>query len=73
MPAKIILVLAGIGLFALIIQMARLQLKPDAIVDLVEEIGGKGGGGKPNFAMGGGNDKNGITAAISVLKEKLTK
>ena len=36
-PAKIILVLAVIGLFALIIQMARLQLKPDAIVDLVEE------------------------------------
>lgn len=37
MPAKIILVLAGIGLFALIIQIARLQLKPDAMVDLVEE------------------------------------
>ncbi|MDA0902248.1 MAG: alanine--tRNA ligase [Proteobacteria bacterium] len=39
------------------------------IPNLVEKIGGKGGGGKPNFAMGGGNDKNGVPAAVEALKE----
>jgi len=35
---------------------------------ITEKIGGKGGGGKPDLAMGGGVDRNGIKEAISFLR-----
>jgi len=38
------------------------------ITPVVEAIGGKGGGGKKDLAMGGGTNKEGITQAIEVLK-----
>ncbi len=38
---------------------------------IVENIGGKGGGGKPDLAFGGGNNKDGIKNAIEVLKTQL--
>lgn len=38
------------------------------IAPIVEAIGGKGGGGKKDLAMGGGIDKNKIPQAIEVLK-----
>lgn len=38
------------------------------IVPLVERLGGKGGGGKKDFAMGGGNNKESIKQAIGLLK-----
>lgn len=38
------------------------------IPQIVEKVGGKGGGGKPDLAFGGGNDKNGIDDGIEVLK-----
>ncbi len=38
------------------------------IAPAVEAIGGKGGGGKKDFAMGGGISKNGIPAAINAAK-----
>lgn len=41
------------------------------IVPMIEKIGGKGGGGKKDFAMGGGSNHLGIAAAISALKESL--
>lgn len=34
----------------------------------VEAVGGKGGGGKKDLAMGGGTNKEGITAAINAVK-----
>jgi len=37
----------------------------------VEKVGGKGGGGKKDLAMGGGNNPNGITSAIEEIKNKL--
>ena len=37
----------------------------------VEAVGGKGGGGKKDLAMGGGNDKNGISHAIETLKNNI--
>lgn len=36
---------------------------------IVEKIGGKGGGGKPDMAMGGGTNKNGIEEAVLTIKE----
>ena len=42
------------------------------ISDIVDKIGGNGGGGKPNFAMGGGSKKEGIIEAVNILKEKLS-
>jgi len=38
------------------------------IVPVIESLGGKGGGGKKDLAMGGGVNKNGISQAIEVLK-----
>lgn len=38
------------------------------IAPLIEAIGGKGGGGKKDLAMGGGVDKNSIKKAVEVLK-----
>ncbi|MBM5782302.1 MAG: hypothetical protein FJ368_02645 [Pelagibacterales bacterium] len=38
------------------------------IIPVIETIGGKGGGGKKDMAMGGGNDKNAIRKAVEVLK-----
>jgi alanyl-tRNA synthetase len=38
------------------------------IAPLVEKIGGKGGGGKKDFAMGGGINKEGIPEAIETLR-----
>jgi alanyl-tRNA synthetase len=38
------------------------------ITPIIEAIGGKGGGGKKDFAMGGGTNKEGIPQAIEILK-----
>lgn len=38
------------------------------IAPLIEAIGGKGGGGKKDLAMGGGVDKNSIKKAVEILK-----
>jgi len=49
----------------------NLQDKFDAaklIAPTVEAIGGKGGGGKKDMAMGGGIDKNGIAKALETLR-----
>lgn len=43
------------------------------ITNLVPQIGGKGGGGKKDMAMGGGNNKDGINQAIELLKDQLIK
>ncbi len=43
------------------------------ITPLVETIGGKGGGGKKDLAMGGGTNKNAILQAIETLKKILEK
>jgi alanyl-tRNA synthetase len=51
-----------------------LQLNFDAsklIIPMIEKLGGKGGGGKKDFAMGGGVNVNGIQNAISILKNNL--
>jgi len=48
----------------------NLQDKFDAaklITPVVEAIGGKGGGGKKDMAMGGGVDKNGVVKALETL------
>lgn len=39
------------------------------IKPVVEKIGGKGGGGKKDLAMGGGTNKDGIPQAIETLKQ----
>ncbi len=39
----------------------------------VKNIGGSGGGGQKNFAMGGGNDLKAISKAIEKLKEEIVK
>ena len=39
------------------------------IAPVIEAIGGKGGGGKKDLAMGGGVDKNAIKKAVEILKE----
>ncbi len=52
-----------------------LQLNLDAsklIIPMIEKLGGKGGGGKKDFAMGGGVNINGIQNAISILKQNLS-
>lgn len=52
-----------------------LQLNFDAsklIIPMIEKIGGKGGGGKKDFAMGGGLNVNGIADAISILKKNIS-
>ncbi|MFT5704011.1 MAG: alanyl-tRNA synthetase, partial [Rickettsiales bacterium] len=41
------------------------------IPSISEKIGGKGGGGKPDLAMCGGSKKDGIPAAISIVKDLL--
>lgn len=41
------------------------------IIPMIEKIGGKGGGGKKDFAMGGGINYDGIYQAIELLKEKI--
>ncbi len=49
----------------------NLQDKFDAaklITPVVEAIGGKGGGGKKDMAMGGGVDKNGVSKALEILR-----
>ena len=38
----------------------------------VEELGGKGGGGRPDMAQGGGPDPTGSEAAIDAAREKLS-
>jgi len=51
-----------------------LQLKLDAsklIIPMIEKLDGKGGGGKKDFAMGGGVNVNGIANAITILKNNL--
>ena len=52
-----------------------LQLNLDAsklIIPMIEQLGGKGGGGKKDFAMGGGVHINSIQNAISILKQNLS-
>ena len=39
------------------------------IPEIVEVVGGKGGGGKKDMAMGGGSNKDKIPEAIEILKE----
>jgi alanyl-tRNA synthetase len=41
------------------------------ITPVVEAIGGKGGGGKKDLAMGGGTNKKAIAAAIEVLRRAI--
>jgi alanyl-tRNA synthetase len=41
------------------------------IPQIAEKLGGKGGGGKPDLAMCGGVNKNGINEAIGLLKSVL--
>ena len=41
------------------------------IAKIVDKIGGKGGGGKPELAFGGGNDATKINEAIAILKKEL--
>ncbi len=56
---------------AIIAVSNNLQDKFDSsklITPVVEAIGGKGGGGKKDLAMGGGTNKDGIPQAIEVLK-----
>jgi alanyl-tRNA synthetase len=51
-----------------------LQNKFDAaklIPPVIEKLGGKGGGGKKDFAMGGGSNKDAISQAIEVLKSQI--
>jgi alanyl-tRNA synthetase len=53
-----------------------LQLNLDAsklIIPMIEKLGGKGGGGKKDFAMGGGVNINGINDAINSLRNNLSK
>lgn len=41
------------------------------IAPVVEAVGGKGGGGKKDLAMGGGSNKEGVPQAIEILKNLL--
>jgi len=41
------------------------------IQPMIAEIGGKGGGGKKDFAMGGGTNAGGISQAIEVLRNSI--
>ena len=45
--------------------------KREIPVIIHDKINGKNGGGKANFAMGGGNKEEGIIDAINILKEKI--
>ena len=42
------------------------------IAPIVEAVGGKGGGGKKDLAMGGGVEKGGIARAVEILRKLLT-
>jgi alanyl-tRNA synthetase len=42
------------------------------IVSAVEAVGGKGGGGKKDAAMGGGIDRSGISKAIASIKDTIS-
>ena len=44
----------------------------DLVRAAVAELGGKGGGGRPDMAQGGGNDINGAEAAITAAEGVLT-
>lgn len=53
---------------------SKAQEKFDAtklIAPLIEAVGGKGGGGKKDFAMGGGVDKSGVTKAIEIFEKQI--
>ena len=56
---------------AIVVFTADLENKYNAINlinAVITYIGGKNGGGKPNFAMGGGDNEKGINQAIEVFK-----
>ncbi len=44
----------------------------ELIALVTPEIGGKGGGGRPDMAQGGGSDPSGIDSAIEVLRNRLS-
>lgn len=53
---------------------SKAQDKFDAtklIAPLIEAVGGKGGGGKKDFAMGGGTNKDGVSKAIEIFENLL--
>ncbi len=53
---------------------SKAQEKFDAtklIAPLIEAVGGKGGGGKKDFAMGGGVDQNGVAKAIEIFEKQI--
>ena len=43
----------------------------DIVRTAVPELGGKGGGGRPDLAQGGGTDISGADAAITAVKKLL--
>ena len=54
---------------------SKAQDKFDAtklISPLIEAVGGKGGGGKKDFAMGGGVNKDGIAKAIDIFEKQIS-
>ena len=61
------------GKVAVCVNIAKkAQEKFDAtslIKPLIEAVGGKGGGGKKDFAMGGGSLKEGVSKAIEIFEE----
>jgi alanyl-tRNA synthetase len=53
----------------------KIEEKFDAtslIKPLIEAVGGKGGGGKKDFAMGGGNLKEGVSKAIEIFNNLIS-
>ena len=45
----------------------------DMVKAAVAELGGKGGGGRPDMAQGGGPDPSKVDAALAAIEAELTK